>query len=335
MCEQIEGQSLNEIMEIGDYILKRNANWIEICKNVTAGVEYVSSVNISSVAKTTRKAFDYGMYGDYSKAVEAINCLVHEESNGRLRGYYKQVLAEYTNFVDKSEAQQILKSAKADNIEVLNPIEGIQFIRDTKELPEQSRSIIDNINKCQLNENKLILYVDDILDDLKFAAGTSKKFENAIKEIFVAIGYAARQPEREVGKGPDDFVILGSGNYFVIECKNETTTDTINKHDCNQLNGSFMWFNNLYQDEQVNCTPIMIHNSKVFNFECSPHSDIRIMTPELLEKFKKNVRDFMVAVCQKNNFKNTEKINTLIRGYKLNKEVLVEEYTTLYYIKGR
>lgn len=334
MCEQIEGQSINEIMEIGDYILKRNANWIEICKNVTAGVEYVSSVNISSAAKITRKAFDYGMYGDYSKAAEAINCLVNEESNGHLKGYYKQLLAEYTNFIDKSEAQQILKSAKVDNIEVLNPIEGIQFIKDTKELPEQSRNIIDNINKCQLNENKLILYVDNVLDDLKFVAGTSKKFENAIKEIFVIIGYAARQPEREVGKGPDDFVILGSGNYFVIECKNETTTDVINKHDCNQLNGSFVWFNNQYQDEQVNCTPIMIHNSNVFNFECSPNSNIRIMTPELLGKFKKNVRNFIVAICQKNNFKIVEKINTLIREYKLNKEVLVEEYTTSYYIKS-
>jgi hypothetical protein len=59
------------------------------------------------------------------------------------------------------------------------------------------------------------------------------------------------------------------------------------------------------------------------------------MTPELLEKFKNNVRDFIVAVCQQINFKNTEKINTLIRGYKLNKEVLVEEYTTSYYVKGR
>ncbi len=335
MCEQIEGQSLNEIMEIGDYILKRNPSWIEICKNITAGVEYVSLVNISSVARATRKAFDYAMYGDYSKAAEAINCLVNEELNGRLKGYYKQVLAEYTNFIDKSEAQQILKSAKIDNLEVLNPIEGIQFIKDTIELPEQSRNIIDNINKCQLDENKLVLYVDDILEDLKFVTGTSKRFENAVKDIFIVIGYAARQPEREVGKGPDDFVILGSGNYFVIECKNETTTDTINKHDCNQLNGSFMWFNNLYQDEQANCTPIMIHNSKVFNFECSPHSAIRIMTPELLEKFKKNVRDFIVAMCQKNNYKNIEKINTLIRGYKLNKEVLVGEYTASYQIKGR
>lgn len=27
----------------------------------------------------TRKAFDYGMYGDYVKAAESINCLVNEE----------------------------------------------------------------------------------------------------------------------------------------------------------------------------------------------------------------------------------------------------------------
>ncbi len=66
-----------------------------------------------------------------------------------------------------------------------------------------------------------------------------------------------------MGKEPEDFTILGSGNYLVIECKNETTTDTISKHDCNQLNGSYAWFKNLYQDEQVKCIPVMIHNSRV------------------------------------------------------------------------
>ena len=138
-----------------------------------------------------------------------------------------------------------------------------------------------------------------------------------------------------MGKGPDDFIILGSGNYLVIECKNETTTDTISKRDCNQLNGSYAWFQNLYRDEQVKCIPVMIHNSRVFGFECSPTSEIRIMTPELLEKFKKNVRGFAVAMCQKNNFKNVEKINNLIRTYKLNREVIIEEYTTIFSVKSR
>ena len=202
-------------------------------------------------------------------------------------------------------------------------------------MPEQSRNIIDRINSLEYDENDLILYLDSVMDDLRFVENSSKRFENAIKDIFVLIGYGARQPEREVGKGPDDFVILGAGDYFVIECKNETTTDTISKHDCNQLNGSYTWFNNLYKDEQVRCTPIMIHNSNVFNYECSPNETIRIMTPELLSKFKKNIRAFVIAMCKNKNFKNIEKINRLIKEHLLYKEALVNEYTTSFSVKTR
>lgn len=152
--------------------------------------------------------------------------------------------------------------------------------------------------------------------------------ENEIKERFYM--------DLEFGTaGPDDFVILGAGDYFVIECKNETTTDTISKHDCNQLNGSYTWFNNLYKDEQVRCTPIMIHNSNVFNYECSPNETIRIMTPELLSKFKKNIRAFVIAMCKNKNFKNIEKINRLIKEHLLYKEALVKEYTTSFSVKTR
>ena len=29
MCEQIEGQTIDEIMEIGNYLLERNSDWVE------------------------------------------------------------------------------------------------------------------------------------------------------------------------------------------------------------------------------------------------------------------------------------------------------------------
>ena len=335
MCEQIEGQGLDAIIEIGNYVLDRNPMWIETCKNVTSEVDYVQKICITKQARALRKAFDYGSYGDYERAEKIINDLVNEEGNSRVRGYYKQILAEYANFTDKNKAQQILKSAKRDNMDILNPINGIQFIKEGNSLSEQSKNIIDRINYLQYDENDLILYLDSVLDDLRFVGNSSKRFENAIKDIFILIGYGARQPEREVGKGPDDFVILGSGDYFVIECKNETTTDTISKHDCNQLNGSYTWFNNLYQDEQVRCTPIMIHNSSVFNYECSPNEAIRIMTPELLSKLKKNIRAFVTAMCKNENFKNSEKINSLIKEHLLYKDTLIKEYTTSFSIKTR
>lgn len=333
MCEQIEGQNVEAIMDIGNYLLERNSNWIELCKSVTSSVEYVKTINVSEYAVTIRKAFNYALYGDYQKAANLINQLANNEHDLRLKGYYKQMLAEYTNFFDKNSAQQILKSAKKDNMEILNPIEGIQFSKFPTDIVNQAQTIIDNINQKHLDANKLILYVDAILGDLRFEEGTSKRFENAIKEVFEIIGFKASQPEREVGKGPDDFVMLGAGDYLVIECKNETITETICKHDCNQLIGSLSWFNNLYQEDGIDCIPIMIHNSNLFTYECSPLPQMKIITPLLLSKFKENVRKCVIAIAQSNNFKNVENMNNIIKIYKLDKENIIREYTTSYQVK--
>ena len=168
MCEQIEGQTIDEIMEIGNYLLERNSDWVEVCKNGISSVEYVKTINVSKYAVAIRKAFNYALYGDYQKAASMITELVNDEDNVRLKGYYKQMLAEYTNFFDKNSAQQILKSAKKDNMEILNPIEGIQFSKFAIANSSQTQIIIENINQRQLDANKLVLYADTILGDLKF-----------------------------------------------------------------------------------------------------------------------------------------------------------------------
>lgn len=330
LCEQIEGQFIDEIMKMGDCLLKRNNEWISICKSTTASIKYDKEINISEASLTMRKSFNYAESGDYKQATNIINKVINETTDLRLKGYYKQLLAEYMNFIDGSESQKILKSAKKDNSQILNPMEGIQFSKHDSTIPEQSGGIINYINKNKLDENGLIFITNSLIEDLKFEPGTFKKFENAIAEIFKVIGFDARQPESEIGKGPDDFIILGKGYYLVIECKNETTTNTINKHDCNQLNGSYTWFKNIYGDDYKNCIPIMIHNSSTFEFACSPDSEIRIMTPELLYKFCKVIKEFIVALCQTNNFKQVEKINDLIQVHGLDKNDIVKNYTKIY-----
>ncbi len=335
LCEQIENGSCEDILSMGDFVLKRNSQWMTICKESTIDLNYSRKINISKVAEQSRKAFNNAVIGDYLKSKTALEELVNSITDSKVKGYYKQLLAEYVNFLDRSEAQQILKSAKRDNMEILNPIEGIQFIKMSSDIPEQSRMIVDYINSNKLDENKLVLHVDHILSDLKFESGSSKHFEAALKDIFEILGYVSTRPEHEVGKGPDNFVILGSGDYLVIECKNETITDTINKHDCNQLNGSYNWFRALYKDEQVRCVPIMIHHSNIFEYACSPNKEIRIMTPNLLDLLKDRIREFTVALCQKNNFKNIERINGLLKEYKLNKGYIVSEYTKLYTTKNK
>ena len=123
---------------------------------------------------------------------------------------------------------------------------------------------------------------------------------------------------------------MGEGRYLVIECKNEAVTETISKRDCNQLNGSYNWFQNLYKDRGTECVPILIHNSNKFEQACSPRQGTRIMTQKSVENMVNNIKYFAVALCQEGNFKNIGKIKELLITYKLRAVDIKDNYTVPY-----
>ncbi len=162
-----------------------------------------------------------------------------------------------------------------------------------------------------------------------------KKFEQSIEELSFLLGIYSNRPEDEYGKGPDNFWDLGNSAFLVIECKNGTITNTICKHDCNQLNGSINWFKSKYYSECCKCYPIMIHNSRTFEYACSPNMDIRIMTPDLLEKFKTNVLKFAENVVKPENYQNPVNVNSLLKQFNLLGSQIVDNYTTLFSINNK
>lgn len=103
-------------------------------------------------------------------------------------------------------------------------------------------------------------------------------------------------------------------------------TQTIKKDYCNQLSGSVNWFkeNYVYPNE---CVPIMIHPSKVVDEVASPDENMRVMTEKELTCFRKNLRDFYSTLCQNENLSDVNKINELLRIYKLRKDDIVNRYT--------
>ncbi len=149
------------------------------------------------------------------------------------------------------------------------------------------------------------------------------------------LGIYSNRPEDEYGKGPDNFWDVGNSTYFVIECKNGAITETIGKHDCNQLNGSINWFNLQYPSTSCSFYPIMIHNSRVFEYDCSPDERIRIMTPSLLEKFKSNILKFAENAVKPDAYNNTVRINQLLDQFKLLGIQIVENYTTGFTVSRR
>ena len=318
--------SVDSIMSICDYSLNKDSGWISASKSVLSNLEYSTEPHFDSIQVALRKSFDYALKHQIDEAIGVLNVEINNTSNDETKGLLLQYKAEIINFKDSTEAQETILKANQFNPMMLNPISGTVPPKYAKKISNQASSIINYLNDNELVPNSFIIRVDSILNDLNFVSTSYKKFEANIKELGLILGLMSSRPEEECGRGPDNLWVLNNQEYIVIECKNETTTDLISKRDCNQLNGSINWLAESYPGYEK-CYPVMIHNSNVFSFECSPNENIRIMTPECLEAFKTAVRGFAHSVTSKFGFKDIIAITNSLKTYKLMGSMIFDNYT--------
>ena len=333
--EQLDEKSVEEIFSILEYVFKRDIDWMELSKERLATIKYSSIPNFDLKSTAIRKAFNCAENRDYQKSVEVLEGVKNDIDDIELKGLFKQYIASYTNFYNKAQAQQIQLSAHKDNRMLLLPIAGTQYEKVINKTGVQANYFIKFVTDKNLTANQYIIKINSLLEKLVFEPETSKKFEQSIEELSFLLGIYSNRPEDEYGKGPDNFWDLGNSAFLVIECKNGTITNTICKHDCNQLNGSINWFKSKYYSECCKCYPIMIHNSRTFEYACSPNMDIRIMTPDLLEKFKTNVLKFAENVVKPENYQNPVNVNSLLKQFNLLGSQIVDNYTTLFSINNK
>lgn len=330
--------SIDDILSLCDYSLKRDMEWITLSKETLMHVKYDKEPRISDIAFAARRAFDYSCNGDYDSAITEIeNAKNRNQTTLRMEeiGYLQLLLAEYTNHSNEEKAQELVLSAQKNGCKLVRPWTGIQHAKLFEKRLPQAASLREYITESGLTLNKYIIRMHAICEELIFSAGSSSRFEQAIMDLAMMLGYIASRPERDYGKGPDDLWALGEGQYLVIECKNETTTTTISKHDCNQLNGSNEWFKNEYHGNGFICHPIMIHNSNIFEHAASPNQAIRIMTPSKLSELNKALIRFSEELARLKDHNDTALISQLLRQYKLNGIEIVNEYTIPFKVAQR
>ena len=331
LSEQLQDESLQEIHDNAiNMSLARNEGWVTASKSSLASLIYIQN-NPDNFAISQRLAYDEARINQYDKAVQILNDAV-DENDKIVSGFSKQILAEYINYKDESEAQKTLTSAIRDNKNILKPMEGIGYER-IKTVDEQAQMLQSFLTtKYHHSLNKFIIDIDAILEDLIFIPDTANKFEEAIKNISYYLGFIGQRPENEYGRGPDNLWSLGNNKYFVIECKNGVSNNTINKHDIAQLTISTSWFSEKY-DQTSKCTPIMIHLGNICEYSATPSENMVVITKDKLDIFKKNIKDFCVAVKDKLN--QLEEIKKLLIQYKLRDIDIVSNYTIKIIIKNR
>ena len=317
--------TIDQIFELANYSLEKNAEWVTTCKENLAAVKYSTEAKVDEKIVAQRKAYEKAINMQWLDAANAIKIVKDKENDKKTKGYLCQIQAEYINKIDSALSQEILKVGKNLSAAILSPLAGIQYQRTINTIP-QAQAISTNLLAGKLGLNELLVYIDGVLSNLCIGS-EYEKFEEALNQIGVVLGFVCSRPDKETGGyGPDNLWAIDSNKYLVIECKTEAITQTIKKDYCNQLSGSVNWFkeNYVYPNE---CTPIIVHPSKFVDVVASPDENMRVMTEEELTCFRKNIRDFYNALCHNGSISDISKINELLSIYKLRKDDIVNRYT--------
>lgn len=321
LIEETPNPTIDDIFELSDYCLNRDSTWIQESKSRLSEISYENKPTINKVAIALRKAFDNAYVGEWRKAVYELEEITNIETDNNSKGYLMQLKAEFLNFVNQVQAQEVLKSARKYNNRVLAPIHGIEFEKlINKEI--QAKAIIEHLKGISQDRNQCLTYINSVLDNFCYPQAYND-FEDALCKIGQILGFKST---RHDPAGPDNLWAIGGDDYLVIECKSEASADSISKDYCGQLLQSVIWFIDKY-GEEFDPIPLMAHPSHVVDELASPHPKMRVIDSDCLIRFKRQIQHFAVALVQNENWQNETRISCLLQSYKLRKTDIVQEYS--------
>lgn len=326
VAKQLKGQTLEQLKEAMNLCLTQNADWLSASKKAVVGAKYVKEVELNPLAIGQREAFDLIRGQQFKLAADKLQDAVNGCPDNKTKGWMQAQLAEVVHRIDPIKSQEILLSALGLNGRITKPLDGIAYAKLDAPNLDQATAVVKYLKPKFLEGNELILAINSVIDDLIFQPDTAPTFESAIKALGSYLGLGSQRPEADFGNGPDNLWAVGGQLYFVIECKNGATTDTISKHYSDQLSGSINWFHDTY-GKTCNAVPIMIHPSHRFGNKAFPPDKTRIIDEQGLDKLRNAVRDFATAAGKENAFLDAAKIGGLLDHLGLTAKKFISEFS--------
>lgn len=301
VTEQLKGKPLTELEEVMDLCLSQDEDWVSASKDAIANADDAEAAHIDDATVLLRDAFDAARLSRFDRAQELAQGAVNITSEKRAKGYIKQQLAEYVHHTNPVEAQQLQISAVELNRALVRPLQGITYSK--LEAPKNSQSVAAaEFMKQFLEKNELILWVNALAEALDWGEENTKRFERAMRDLGMFLGFGSQMPEDDFGKGPDNLWSVGNLKYFVIECKSgAVNAKAISKHDCNQLTGSMMWFGKQY-DKSCSAIPIMVHKKTKPENAATLHPETRIITADKLDNMIQRLKAYSIAIGEELGF---------------------------------
>lgn len=288
---------IGRVVSVINQCLRRDEGWKDYYKSEMNTIESIpmEENSLLELVSLEREAEKHYLKNNYDKAAQIIQKIIDDnvlsESD---KGWYLQEMARYTYHTDKTEATRIQKSAFDNNDTLLKPREGVVYKKiqsiDSNRI-DTLKIIIDNY----YNYEALMLDVETIIEYLSFGV-ESNRFEESVERLGTLLGFVSQRPDRKFSVGPDNLWQIQKGFYTMIECKNEVleSRNAIYKYEAGQMNNHCAWFEKMYPDAEA--LRIMIISSSKVSHDADFTHDVRIVTPNELEKLKRSFKSFYMEL---------------------------------------
>lgn len=295
LAEQLAGKGLDGIREAVGLCLDRDPQWRALSREALAGVHYAVGGTVRAEAIGIREAFNLAATGRYNDASDRLQKAIGAVTDRAVRGWLTERRAAYLHLVDHPAAQRLLAKALDDNPFVLRPAGGVTPAQ-LRPAAVQAQAAAAFLGRTYADGTSLVLAVQALAEDVIWGdEERSDDAERAWERLGQHLGFVSTRPEKQYDTGPDNLWVLGPERHAVIELKTGRTTDTIIKHDLDQLGGSVRWDQQTYPDvtQQI---PVIVHPSRTPHRQAIAVDGMRVVTQEKWEALAAAVRSWAEAL---------------------------------------
>lgn len=322
----LQGKPFAELAAVVDQCLDRDQSWVAASRNALDGLEYPAESEISIVAEGEREAFAAAVEERFLDAAERLQVAIDNTPDKLLRGLLKQQAAAYLYRSDPVAAQRLQLSAYSDNRGVAKPKQGVEYAH-LREPGNQAKTASERLADRYDGPEELLFGFGAMLEQLSPHPDPDAvpRFEQAMCELGLHLGFSAQRPEREIGLGPDVLWGLGDMAYLVIECKSGAEADSIPRADMAQLSQSMDWFEEAYSS--CAATPVLIHPSRKLHGKATASSGCRILTFDKLKKLRAVINTFATSIAHSNGYADPATVEKRLAALHLNAAALADHWT--------
>lgn len=320
---EVEKNKISEIIcETADYCLNQNDDWLEFYQNqmndIDEKVDESKKEEKFEIKDLERQALIEFINGNYENAVEKVDEILKKELTDNEKAKYYLLSANINYYIDKNLSNNLLIKAKRLSFAAFQPFLSKDYLKSLIKSKAQIKGALDYL-KSFTTMNDAINSIREAISFLVYSPQNSPdKFEEAVKELGLILGYNSLRPEKEQKQGSDNLWIMDNNTCLVIEAKSEKKIENlINKDNISQLLHSLNWFDEKYiHTDSVVYGVTMQYNDKK-ETTVTVNSQIKVINNSSLELIKVSLNKYIDFLSQKKDINSiTENdINTEFKVY--------------------